>query len=192
MLKIGNELLLDREAFAAELAQTFEPADIVRLLNEMGLRYSDLALALGVHPRTIHAWLDESDPRDGDRQRDQIQSLKAAILFLLRRGVLTPRQLALWLAEPNERLEFRRPLAVFGDGDISETLSPLITAGAPFLHPEPEESAAPHPSVAAGAATRNRPDKAQPADAGERGEDSSARRRGPARPGRRTDPSKSL
>jgi hypothetical protein len=161
MPAIGNELLLDREAFAAELARTFEPAEIVGLLEEMGLRHSDLALALGVHPRTIHAWLDDSDPRDGDRQRDQIQSFKAAVLFLLRRGVLTPRQLALWLAEPNERLDFRRPLAVFGDGDISETLSSLIKASAPFLHPEPDESPDPHPSVAAGAVARNRPTRAE-------------------------------
>lgn len=167
MLEIGKELLLDREAFAAKLARTFEPAEIVYLLKEMGLRDSDLALALGVHPRTIHAWLDRNDPRDGDRQRDQIQSLKAVVLFLLRRGVLTPRQLALWLAEPNERLDFRRPLAVLGEGDISETLSAVVNAGAPFLHPEPEEAFGPHPSVAAGAATRNRPDR----KAGENGDD---------------------
>jgi hypothetical protein len=164
---IPKELLLDREAFAEELGQTFEPAEIVWLLREMGLRYSDLALALGVHPRTIHAWLDETDPRDGDRQRDQIQSLKAAVLFLLRRGVLTPRQLALWLAEPNERLGFRRPLAVFGDGDISETLTPLIKAGTPFLHPEAEDAIGPHPSVAAGAAARSRPDPERAGDLGE-------------------------
>jgi hypothetical protein len=163
---VSKELLRDREEFAATLARTFELAEIVRLLNEMGLRHTDLALALGVHPRTIRAWLDQSDPRDGQRQRDQIQSLKATVLFLLRRGILTPWQLAHWLAEPNEALDFRRPLAIIGEGDISENLNALIRAGAPFLRPEAEEFLSPHPSVAAGAADRERLD----ADDAEKGE----------------------
>jgi transposase-like protein len=151
--------LKSREDFAALLAQTFDPTEIVQLLSEMGLRYSDLALALGVHPRTIRAWLDESDPRQADRQRDEIQALKAVVLFMLRRGILKPRQLSLWLVEPNERLEFRRPLALLGEGDISQTLRPLIRAGSPFLRAEPNESAR-EKDVAAGAVVRDRPGEA--------------------------------
>jgi transposase-like protein len=148
-----------REDFAALLAQTFDPTEIVQLLSEMGLRYSDLALALGVHPRTIRAWLDQSDPRQADRQRDEIQALKAVVLFMLRRGILKPRQLSLWLVEPNERLEFRRPLALLGEGDISQTLHPLIRAGSPFLRAEPSENAR-EKDVAAGAVVRDRPGEA--------------------------------
>jgi hypothetical protein len=158
MSRIASDVQLkNREEFATLLAKTFEPTEIVRLLSEMGLRYSDLALALGVHPRTIRAWLDESDPRDADRQRDEIQALKAVILFMLRRGMLKPRQLSLWLVEPNERLDFRRPLAVFGEGDISQTLSPLIKAGTPFLRPEPEDASIREKDVAASGVARDRP-----------------------------------
>ena len=149
--------LKSRDDLAALLAQTFEPTDIVRLLSEMGLRYSDLALALGVHPRTIRAWLDESDSREADRQRDEIQALKAVVLFMLRRGILKPRQLSLWLVEPNEQLDFQRPLAVLGEGDISQTLSPLINAGAPFLRPEPDDASVRERDVAAGGVVRDRP-----------------------------------
>ena len=155
----SDRLLKSREDFAALLAQTFEPAEIVLLLSEMGLRYSDLALALGVHPRTIRAWLDESDPRDGDRQRDEIQALKAVVLFMLRRGTLKPRQLSLWLVEPNEQLGFRRPLAVFGEGDISQTLAPLIKAGTPFLRPEPGDASIREKDVAASGVARDRPNE---------------------------------
>jgi hypothetical protein len=151
-------LLSERKGFADQLAQTFEPTEIVRLLNEMGLRFDDLALALGVHPRTIRAWLDKSDSRGAERQRDEIQALKAVVLFMLRRGSLKPRQLAFWLNEPNEMLDFRRPLAVLGDGDISETLSPLIKAGGPFLRPEPDAAAGPQDGVAASAVTHERPE----------------------------------
>jgi transposase-like protein len=153
----SDEQVRQREEFAALLAQTFEPTDIVRLLSEMGLRYEDLALALGVHPRTIRAWLDESDPRDAGRQRDEIQALKAVVLFMLRRGIWKPRQLSLWLVEPNETLEFRRPLAVFGEGDIGQTLSPLIQAGAPFLRSDPDDAATSRREVAAGGVVRDRP-----------------------------------
>jgi len=158
MLRIASDAQLkSREDFAALLAQTFEPTEIVRLLSEMGLRYSDLALALGVHPRTIRAWLDDSDTREAGRQRDEIQALKAVVLFMLRRGILKPRQLSLWLVEPNERLDFRRPLAVLGEGDISQTLSPLIKAGGPFLRSHPEEGSVREKDVAVGAVVRDRP-----------------------------------
>ena len=46
-----RELLNDRQAFANRLAQTFEPRQVIALLLTTGLRYSDLALALKVHPR---------------------------------------------------------------------------------------------------------------------------------------------
>jgi transposase-like protein len=158
MAKIATEAQIkDREDFAALLTRTFEPTEIVQLLSEMGLRYEDLALALGVHPRTIRAWLDESDPRDASRQRDEIQALKAVVLFMLRRGIWKPRQLSLWLVEPNETLDFRRPLAVLGEGDIAQTLSPLIKAGAPFLRSEPDNSTMPQREVAAGGVVRERP-----------------------------------
>jgi hypothetical protein len=149
--------LKDREEFAGLLARTFEPTEIVQLLSEMGLRYEDLALALGVHPRTIRAWLDDSDSRDASRQRDEIQALKAVVLFMLRRGNWKPRQLSLWLVEPNETLDFRRPLAVLGEGDIAQTLSPLIRAGAPFLRSEADTATTPQREVTAGAVVRDRP-----------------------------------
>jgi hypothetical protein len=167
---IEERELRDKEAFAAALTQTYEPTEIVRALIEMGLRPSDLALVLDVHPRTINAWLDESDPRTAERQRDAILAVKSLVVFLLRRGALTPRQLALWLIEPNEKLNFRRPLAALGDGDINENLLWVMKAATPFLDPElgvPSE--APHPRVAAGAVNREEPRsravKAEEADA---------------------------
>lgn len=154
--KIGDvkvPLTEDKDAFAARLAQTFEPTEIVRLLIAMGLRPSDLALALNVHPRTINAWLDESDQRDAERQRDDILALKSIVLFLLRNGMLEPRHLAFWMVEPNLDLDFRRPMAVLGEGNTEESLIRVMKASAPFVHPE--EDAAPHDqSVAAGAAGR--------------------------------------
>jgi DNA-binding transcriptional regulator YiaG len=127
-----NELLADREAFAEHLASAFDLLEILELMQLLGLRHSDLALALGVHPRTVRAWLDETDERDPNRQRDAILSLKALVLFLLRRGILNPRQLALWLVEPHERLEFRRPLAVLAEGGLNE----VVSASAAFVRPE--------------------------------------------------------
>jgi hypothetical protein len=153
----SSEQLESREMFADLLAQTFEPTEIVQLLSEIGLRLDDLALALNVHPRTIRAWIDDSDPRQADRQRDEIQALKAVVLFMLRRGILKPQELAYWLVEPNAKLDFRRPLAVLGDGDISETMSELIKAGAPFLKAEPERPSNPQRGAAVGAVTHDRP-----------------------------------
>jgi transposase-like protein len=147
-----KELVEDRDALVTELAETFEPLDIVRLMLKIGLRYSDLALALDVHPRTVRSWL-ESEDRDPGRHRDAILSLKSVVLFLLRRGILTPRQVALWLVEPNEQLDFRRPLAVLvEDGGIHA----VISASATFTRPEPrrKEIPASNKAVAAGATGR--------------------------------------
>ena len=149
--KITAELLDDKIAFADLLAETFEPRDVVRLLLATGLRHSDLALALNVHPRTVRAWMDD-ETRDMDRHRDGILSLKALILFLLRRGILTPRQLALWLVEPQEALDFRRPLAVFAE----KGLHAVVSASAAVVRPEPALGSGlpPKAGVAAGAANR--------------------------------------
>jgi DNA-binding transcriptional regulator YiaG len=145
-------LLKDKDEFAAVLAQTFEPTEIVRLLSAMDLRPSDLALALNVHPRTIRAWLDDSE-RTADRQRDEILALKSIVLFLLRQGPYAPKHLGIWLVEPNSRLDFRRPLAVLGEGDSDEALVKVMKASAPFV--QPQESQLPYrQSVAAGAPGR--------------------------------------
>lgn len=156
-------LVEDREALVAKLAETFEPLDVVRLMLHMGLRYTDLALALDVHPRTVRSWL-ESEDRDPGRHRDGILSLKSVVLFLLRRGILTPRQVALWLVEPNEQLDFRRPLAVLAeDGGIHD----VVSASATFTRPEPHrrQMAATNRAVAAGARGRRssgRPERRNP------------------------------
>jgi len=145
-----RELLNDRQAFANRLAQTFEPRQVIALLLTTGLRYSDLALALKVHPRTVRAWI-EDEQRDPARQRDGILLLKALMLFLLRRGILTPRQLALWLVEPNNQLGFRRPLAVFAERGVDD----VINASGEFTRPEPSlADDVPERGVAAGAAGR--------------------------------------
>lgn len=140
---VDIELLVsDRVAFAEKLAQTFDPMDVITLLSCMGLRPSDLALALGVHPRTVRAWLDSTE-RDPSRHRDAILNLKALVLFLLRRGLLSPPNVAGWLVEPNEQLGFQRPLAVLAEGRLNE----VVTASATFVRPAPQAS----PSIAAGA-----------------------------------------
>jgi len=144
----SQQLIADRVAFAERLAQTFEPMPVVRLLNQMGLRPSDFALALGVHPRTVRAWLDSTE-RDPSRHRDAILNLKALVLFLLRRGLLSPRNVAGWLVEPNEQLGFQRPLAVLADNRLND----VITASATFVRPLPHAA----PSVAAGAAHASSP-----------------------------------
>jgi hypothetical protein len=149
-----NELqaiLDDKAQFTSRLAETFDEREIVRLMLAMGLRPSDLALALGVHPRTVRAWFDEQD-RDVSRQRDGILALKALVLFLLRRGILGPRQIALWLVEPLETLKFRRPLAVLAEGRLND----VVDASATFTRPEPalEGHKVAKPAVAAGAAAR--------------------------------------
>jgi hypothetical protein len=146
-----EELLNDKAAFTNRLAETFSEREIVRLMLWIGLRYSDLALALTVHPRTVRAWIDEED-RDLVRQRDGILALKALVLFLLRRGVLGPRQIALWLVEPLETLDFRRPLAVLAEGRLND----VVNASSSFTKPEPA-MLSPNPSrpeVAAGAVGR--------------------------------------
>lgn len=160
-------LLKNKDEFAAVLAQTFEPTEIVRLLSAMDLRPSDLALALNVHPRTIRAWLEDSG-RSADRQRNEILALKSIVLFLLRQGPYAPKHLGLWLIEPNSSLEFRRPLAVLGEGDTEEALVKVMKASAPFVQPnEPPE---PEASVAAGAARTDPPEE-------ERGEAEQAEKR---------------
>src|SRR5262245_59276726 len=126
----------DRQAFAERLAQTYDPLELVRLLIAMGLRPPDLALALGVHPRTVRAWLEPGD-RDPDRYRDDILSLKAVVLFLVRRGLLSPPNVAGWLVEPNEDLGFKRPLAVLAEGRLDDVLD----ASATFVRPPPDTSA---------------------------------------------------
>jgi hypothetical protein len=151
---VTAELLSDKDAFASKLAATFEPDDIVRMFLAMDLRYSDLALALKVHPRTVRAWIEEED-RDADRQRDRILTLKALVLFLLRRGVLSPRQVAMWLIEPQEALSFRRPLAVLAD----DGLDPIVSASAPFVRPEPTlQRTRPKAGAAVPARSSNRPE----------------------------------
>lgn len=143
----------DREALVARLAETFEPLDVVRLMLDIGLRHSDLALALDVHPRTVRAWLESSE-RDPERHRDAILSLKSAVLFLLRRGTLGPREVALWLVEPNERLGFRRPLAVLNE---EQGIHDVVSASATFTRPEPRRTGMPanNRAVAAGATGRH-------------------------------------
>jgi hypothetical protein len=136
------DLLANRVAFAEQLAETFDPMRVVRLLNQMGLRPKDLALALGVHPRTVRTWLD-SPERDPSRHRDEILNLKAVVLFLLRRGLLSPPNVAGWLVEPNEQLGFQRPLAVLAD----DRLNDVVTASATFVRPVPHAG----PTIAAGA-----------------------------------------
>jgi hypothetical protein len=139
----------DREAFAERVAQTYDPLELIQLLVAMGLRPSDLALALSVHPRTIRAWLEPGD-RDPDRYRDAILSLKAVVLFLLRRGLLSPPNVAGWLVEPNEDLGFKRPLAVLAEGRLDDVLD----ASATFVRPPADTSAEVadvDPAVAAGA-----------------------------------------
>jgi transposase-like protein len=141
-----------REALVAELAETFDPLEVVRVMLRIGLRYSDLALALDVHPRTVRAWL-ESDERDPGRHRDAILTLKSVVLFLLRRGILSPEDVALWLVEPNPKLGFRRPLAVLTEeGGIHD----VISASATFTRPEPRRTPIPtsNKAVAAGATGR--------------------------------------
>jgi transposase-like protein len=148
----AQDLLNDRDALIARLAETYEPLEVVRLMYTIGLRYSDLALALDVHPRTVRSWL-ESEDRDPGRHRDGILTLKSVVLFLLRRGIVPPRQVALWLVEPNERLDFRRPLAVLSeDGGIHD----VISASATFTRPEPRRKEIPvaNDAVAAGATGR--------------------------------------
>jgi hypothetical protein len=141
----------EKTRFTTRLAETFDEREIVRMMLEMGLRHSDLALALGVHPRTVRAWIDEPD-RDLTRQRDGILALKALVLFLLRRGILAPQQISLWLVEPLESLGFRRPLAVLAEGRLND----VIDASATFTRPEPALAATPasKPEVAAGAVGR--------------------------------------
>jgi len=150
-------LINDKDAFANRLAETFDLREIVELMLAMGLRFSDLALALNVHPRTVRAWTEESSDRDPGRQRDGILALKALVLFLLRRGILAPQPLALWLVEPQDALGFRRPLAVLADGRLED----VVGASAPFIRPEPphDPRQSTHPSVAAGAAGRAERDK---------------------------------
>lgn len=148
VLKERENLIEDKEEFAAALAQAFEPTEIVRLLSDMDLRPSDLALALDVHPRTIRAWLDDSN-RSADRQRDEILALKSIVLFLLRQGSFAPKHLAVWLIEPNPELDFRRPLAVLGEGDGDEALVKVMRASAPFV--QPNEPQALRQGIAAGA-----------------------------------------
>lgn len=144
-------LIENKEDFAGALAQAYEPTEIVELLTEMGLRPSDLALALNVHPRTIRAWLDDSD-RTADRQRDDILALKSIVLFLLRQGSFAAKHLAIWLIEPNPDLDFRRPLAVLGEGDSNEALVKVMRASAPFVQPKEPQTL--RQSVAAGATSR--------------------------------------
>lgn len=141
-------LLQDKTQFTARLAESFDEREIVRLMLLMGLRYSDLALALNVHPRTVRAWI-ESEDRDLARQRDGILALKALVLYLLRRGALTPRQIAMWLVEPLETLEFRRPLAVLAE----DRLGDVVDASRTFTSPEPalQTPRPSKPEVAAGA-----------------------------------------
>ena len=141
-----------REALVAELAETFDPLEVLRVMLRIDLRYSDLALALDVHPRTVRAWL-ESDERDPGRHRDAILTLKSVVLFLLRRGILSPEDVGLWLLEPNPKLGFRRPLAVLTeDGGIHD----VISASATFTRPEPRRTPIPtsNKAVAAGATGR--------------------------------------
>ena len=95
----------EKERFTTRLAETFDEREIVRMMLEMGLRHTDLALALGVHPRTVRAWIDEPD-RDLSRQRDGILALKALVLFLLRRGILTPLKYPCGWWNPSNRWAF--------------------------------------------------------------------------------------
>lgn len=120
---------VDADTFVEDLARAFEPGEVVKRLLEMGLEYSDLALALGVHPRTVRAWV--ADGRDASRQRDSILSLKSVVVFLLRRGILPPKKLAMWLVEPNADLQFRRPLSVLAEDRIND----VIQASAEFVLP---------------------------------------------------------
>jgi hypothetical protein len=146
----------DRQAFAERFAQTYDPLEIIQLLMAMGLRAPDLALALGVHPRTVRAWL-EPGSRDPDRYRDEILSLKAVVLFLLRRGFLSPPNVAGWLVEPNEDLGFKRPLAVLAEGRLDDVLDASTT----FVRPPADTSAEVaevDPAVAASAVRPGRDD----------------------------------
>jgi transposase-like protein len=164
----------DREALVTPLVETFEPIEVVRLMLDIGLRYSDLALALDVHPRTVRAWLESSE-RDPERHRDAILSLKSVVLFLLRRGTLGSREVALWLVEPNEQLGFRRPLAVLGE---EQGIHDVISASATFTRPEPRRTGVPasNRAVAAGATGRRQSDRApSPIHAGDRGGASGSR-----------------
>jgi hypothetical protein len=149
-------LLDDKDAFVERLAEALELRDVIVLLLTLGLRYSDLALALNVHPRTVRAWIEDQE-RDLGRQRDGILELRALVLFLLRRSPLGPSHIAFWLVEPHEALDFRRPLAVFAEGGL-DTVVKASRSFASFVQPEPllPVTTRVDEAVAAGAVGRER------------------------------------
>lgn len=152
----AQALLSDKDAFVEQLAEALDLREVVALLLAMGLRYSDLALALNVHPRTVRAWVEDPS-RDLGRQRDVILELRAFVLFLLRRSPLTPSHIAFWLIEPHEALDFRRPLAVFAEGGLRAAVS-ASRSFASFAQPEPQlpVTSSLDEAVAAGAVGRER------------------------------------
>lgn len=130
----------DREKLADVLYREERPVEVLKLIGGMGVNSSHLAGSIDVQVGTIDNWLNSSSETEVEVEiedhSDSIQALKATTLYLLRRGILPPRALALWLVEPREELQNRSPLAMLPleDGQQKVIKAAFISD---FLRPEP-------------------------------------------------------
>lgn len=128
--------LNDKEVYANILYAAEEPGLQLGLIACMGIGYRHVASALGadVTPETVKEWMNcESEPTE--EHEYGIFTLKSTILFLLRRGILGPRQVGAWLIEPNLELEGVTPLATLAnEGGVER----VVMASRTFIRPEPQ------------------------------------------------------
>lgn len=126
----------DKEIFADVLYREERLPEVLRLIGGMGINSSHLAGSIDVQADTVDNWLNSSSETEIEDHSASIQVLQATTLYLLRRGILPPRALALWLVEPREELQDRSPLSVLPlEGGQDRVIQAAFASD--FLRPEP-------------------------------------------------------
>jgi hypothetical protein len=123
----------EKDILADLLFEEQDPNLSLRLIGDMGITAAELGSGINVSGDKVESWF-AGDSSDITEHELAIHGLKSTILFLLRRGILNPSQLALWLTLPNPDLEDETPLATMPK---EGGLDAVLQASRTFTRPEP-------------------------------------------------------
>ena len=111
------------------LYEETDPVGALQLLGSMGLKPSEIAAGIGVPPDIVESW-HGGNIDDVPEHELAIYGLKSTTIYLLKRGILNPSELALWLTQPLENLQGDTPLITLPQ---EGGLEAVLLAAAPFI-----------------------------------------------------------
>jgi len=106
----------DSQALLAKLDETSPLSEQLSAFSkDLGLRDRELMALTGMSRATLARWRKEAQ---GGRP-SALDDLRVIADMLIRRGGLTPPSVAGWLRSRNRGLDWKRPLDVLKEGDLS-------------------------------------------------------------------------